>query len=302
MIRSLFKTPAALWIAMITLLVSRPAQGQDGVAAAKAQYLAASYEEALATLDRLPAGERDRSVAALQVRAFALLALERSDEARAVIEQIYARDPLFRVDGTQASPRIQAVFHDVRVAVLPGAVQRTYAKARDLFEHKDPKAIAMFERVLAWLDDPDMEGQVVPGFRTVVAGFLDLSRLSLAAPGPAARHDAPAATPVSSPPPAAAPPAAPEPAIVVPPVAVARSLPPWDPPAGASRLLVFEGELEVSIDEHGDVTAASLPEPIHPAYDQQLLRAARQWKFTPATFNGAPVAFVLTMPIRLQAP
>jgi TonB family protein len=302
MIRFLFKTHAAVWIATVTLLLSgRPAQGQDEVAAAKALYLAASYDEALATLDRLPASERDRSVDALQVRAFALLALQRSDEARAVIEQIYARDPLFRVDGTQASPRIQAVFHDVRVAVLPGAVQRTYAKARDLFEHKDPKAIAMFERVLTLLDDPDMEGHAVPDFRTVVAGFLDLSRLSLSAPAPAPRHDA-AATPVPSPPAAAAPPAAPEPAIVVPPVAVTRSLPPWDPPAGPSRLLVFEGELEVSIDEHGDVTAASLPEPIHPAYDQQLLRAARQWKFTPATFNGAPVAFVLTMPIRLQAP
>jgi TonB family protein len=322
---SRFLLKVCVWplAAVAVLLGSRVMHAQEGLAAAKDLYLAASYDEALAALDRLPAAEGDSSTEALQIRAFALMALQRNDDARRAIEQLYALDPMFRVDETQASPRMQEAFRDVRRAVLPATVQREYARARELFERKAPQAHSTFARVLALLDDPDMEGHVMPDFRTVVTGFRDLSRLSLSdtptptptptptltpSPTPASpeavRGDvaaaaAPAAPAVSSPAPSLS--GGPD-TVIVPPVAVDRALPRWEPPAGASRLLVFEGELEVAIDERGEVTAASLLEPIHPAYDQQLLRAARRWRFTPATMNGAPVAFVVTMPIRLEAP
>ena len=61
----------------------------------------------------------------------------------------------------------------------------------------------------------------------------------------------------------------------------------------------FEGRLDIRavfvldawIDEKGNVTCAKLTRSI-PVYDQAAIDAVRQWKFTPATLAGTPVAVV----------
>jgi TonB family protein len=60
----------------------------------------------------------------------------------------------------------------------------------------------------------------------------------------------------------------------------------------------WQGLLEVVIAESGEVLSARLLEPFHPAYDEQLLKAARAWKYRPAQKNGMPVRFLKLIGIR----
>jgi TonB family protein len=54
------------------------------------------------------------------------------------------------------------------------------------------------------------------------------------------------------------------------------------------------------IDEQGRVVSMAMRGSIHPAYDRQLLLAARDWKYEPATLNGHPVKFRKLIQIAVQ--
>ena len=73
------------------------------------------------------------------------------------------------------------------------------------------------------------------------------------------------------------------------PVPVKQDLPVWVPPDQASRR-EFRGAIRVFISDAGRVTGAELASPIHPAYDRQLLLAAKAWAYQPALRNGVPIA------------
>lgn len=299
------------------------AAGQDAIARARQLYVAAAYEEALAVLDGA-AGETTgaEAVPAAEYRALCLLALDRQDEARRAIEALVALDPLHRLPEGQVSPRVQAIFDDIRRQALPRVIERAYADARAAFDRKDPDAGAAFDRVLALLDDPD--GRAMPAaadLRTIAAGFRDLIRAAAAAaeaaeaaaadaarraaaagenPSAQTASSAEAATPASSNPvpaaDAAAAAAAPD---VTPPVAISQALPPWSP-TPAERRQSFKGALELLIDEEGRVASAAIQVSINPRYDQELLKAARTWRYKPATRGGAPVAYVKVVEIQLR--
>jgi hypothetical protein len=51
------------------------------------------------------------------------------------------------------------------------------------------------------------------------------------------------------------------------------------------------GILDVTIDEQGRVIAAAIRVGLHPIYDGQILVAAKEWRYQPATLNGRPVKF-----------
>ena len=51
------------------------------------------------------------------------------------------------------------------------------------------------------------------------------------------------------------------------------------------------GILEVTIDEQGRVIGAVIRLSLHPIYDSQILLAAKEWRYQPATLNGRPVKF-----------
>jgi TonB family protein len=51
------------------------------------------------------------------------------------------------------------------------------------------------------------------------------------------------------------------------------------------------GMLDVTIDEQGRVTNATLRLSVHPIYDAQLLASTREWRYQPAMLNGRPVKF-----------
>jgi TonB family protein len=51
------------------------------------------------------------------------------------------------------------------------------------------------------------------------------------------------------------------------------------------------GAIEVVIDENGNVIAANMRGPVTPAFDRQVVTAAQNWRYKPATINGVPVKF-----------
>lgn len=53
--------------------------------------------------------------------------------------------------------------------------------------------------------------------------------------------------------------------------------------------------VEVTIDPRGNVSDARIVKPVFPSYDAAALRAAKQWKFQPATINGEPVESRMTL-------
>ena len=271
-----------------------PAGAQASIARAKELYASASYDEALTVLEQLerePAHEASIEIA--QYRVFCLLALDRSAEARQVIEAMITLDPFYRPSDAQTPPRIRGMIDDVRKALLPVIVRNTYAQAKAAFDRKDAEATRQFERVLALLDDPDMANNgPAADLRTVATGFRDLSKAVAAAQAPPAPSEPAPARPTVSPAPEAAP------ITIVPPTTLSQPLPRWTP-STRDAALDYRGAIEVSIDERGFVSAVAMRQSVHPAYDQELLRIARTWKYKPATKDGQPIPSQKVVEIQL---
>ena len=294
----------------IALLSAVPALAADeSLARAKGLYASAAYDEALAELDRLESAGLEDHTSIAEYRVFCLLALDRRDEARENIDRILHDDPHYLPSPDQTSPRIQNVFRDVRKESLPRIVMERYSVAKASFERKDPHASQQFDDVVALLNDPDLESSsALKDLREVAAAFRDLTK-ALATPTPApqvATVAAVAAVQLPQPQQAAlAPPAAdvvytPADPDVTPPVAQSQRIPPWRPTYPSEKLSEFRGTLELLIDQFGSVVSATMPSSTRPVYDQQLLRAAREWKFTPARKDGMPVRYLKLIEVRLR--
>jgi hypothetical protein len=254
----------------------------------KQLYESAAYDEALAALDRLaPSDGSDGDVilqATLEYRALCLLALDRMPDAEQVIEHLMARHPSYRPDPNATSPRFVSLVDSARSRVVPLLARRQYDSARRDFDGKRyVEAAEGFAQVVALLDTPALI-RSVPGssddFRTVAAGFLELSRAAAAQ-----------ALPPDAAPPRGVPAvyAAGDPDVVAP-VPVKQDLPAWKhPPLGFLKR--FEGQLDVVIDEKGNVESAEMAKPIFAGYDELAIAGAMGWKYLPATRYGVPVKF-----------
>jgi hypothetical protein len=277
------------------------ATGQDALVQAKALYTAAAYDEALALLSQLDGDSASESIEAKQYRAFCLLALGRSDDARTVIQQIVETKPAFQPSETQVSPRLLDAFREVRRKMLPSIVRQSYGEAKAAFERKDFELRDAFTGVIALLDDGDVKGLgELQDLRILSNGFLELiNTLPKADSRPAAEPE-PAAPPPT--------PTAPAPvastifdvgtADVTPPVAISQTIPPWHP-VRRDVTASSEGTMILVVDERGDVASISLQGISDLAYAAQLRRAAAQWKYQPATRNGVPVKYRRLVAIHL---
>jgi len=286
---------AAAWIMLTSGLTA-----SEELDRAKDLYRSAAYDEALTVLEALPTAAAAAEMReAREYRVFCLVALDRKDDAKKVIAELVTSDPLYAMSENEASPRVRTMFTEVRKALLPAVAQRSYADAKALFDAKDPRATAAFDRVLVLLRDPDVAGN--PGLAdlaTIASGFRDLSKALAAVPPPAAPAPAPVATAAPAP---AVP--TPSPALrvassspIVPAVVISQTLP--VPQIRDER--EWNGELEVTVDENGRVATARMTKPIHPVYDQQLVRAAMTWTYRPAQRDGMPIEFVLLLPIHVD--
>lgn len=272
---------------------------------AKSLYASAAYDEALVVLDRLsgaPAIDDPMSIAAYRV--YCLLALDRQDEARALIDRILHQSPLFVPSPNEASPHIQTIFRDVRRSVLPKIARERYADAKAAFDRKDLQTARQFDDLLTLLDDPDLrDWQAATDLRAVASAFRDLAKAMAAAPPPAAPPPAVKTTQFQPGPPL-------EPpdvtytiadADVVPPVAVSQKAPQWRPSSSQEASQEYRGILRLLIDRSGSVVSATMPTGTRPAYDLALTRAARDWKFQPAQKQGRPVSYLKIIEIHLTS-
>ena len=264
-------------------------------------------------------GLRDRSAAATMVeqvdqyRAFCLFALGRSAEAQKVAEALISKNPMLQLDRADASPRISAMFSDVRKTLLPGLVREHYKTARTALDSKDfAGAEPQFVQLKAMLEEADrlkISDPMLSDMRLLVDGFLDLTRSSQASVAKAAPQSVP--PPVAAAPAAAAPEPQTPPATrqvydisvsdVTAPVILVQNIPPIPL---SLRSFMAEGRttlmLDVQIDERGQVERASIRNSRYPTYDELLLQAARNWRYRPALKDGMPVKYLRTIFIVLQ--
>jgi TonB family protein len=285
---------------------------QETLARAKELYNLASYDDALVMLSRLhqtAAAAEFNEISGYQV--FCLLALGRTDEARQAIATLARNDPMYRPPEATTSPRTRAVFDEVRRGLLPGIVQDTYDKAKAAFDRKESQAaLDGFDRVLALLDEPGLSGmQSMGDLRRLATGFRDLAKADVVTAASVTANTGPPEAPTPVAPlatvasPAATPPAyGPEDKGVLPPVVLARPMPAWQPRNDIDKRRVFQGVIEVLVDEKGDVVSVALGKSVHLLYDKDLLEIARKWKFKPATKDGVPVRYRRTFEIRLGPP
>jgi TonB family protein len=294
------KAAAVCFICLGVAAWSVPARAAD-LNAVRELYATANYEEALKRLDA-QGGEAD-VVDVERYRALCLVALGRTAEAESALERLILQRPL-SASLEDVSPRVATLFETVRRRTLPAAARTSYDTAKRSFDRAEyAMAIAGFTTVLTILEDKALSAesgigdlkQLAEGFSRLAGAELERSKAAakaaaVPAPPPAAAIAAPAAAPIIY---------SVADAEVSPPVELERRMPPWNPPPALARM-ERRAMLTVTVDETGSVTSARLSGGILPAYDEELLAAARRWRFKPATRNGAPVKFAKVLEVVLK--
>jgi Gram-negative bacterial TonB protein C-terminal len=271
---------------------------QEALASAKTLYEAASYEAALSELSTIDSEEHVDVIETY--RALCFLGLGRTREAEQALELVVTRKPLMMLSDTEYSPRVVALFRDVRKRALPVAAQQLYSTARSDFENKNFESAAMgFKQALQVIADvgPTEQTATLADLKQLADGFLALSEGKVAQQSPARGTQALAGSATmanaGSPVYSLADPG------VKPPVVTEQRLPAWQfHPSLRERS--FRGQLELVIDESGAVESATLADPIWPSYDGVLLQAARKWRYQPAMKDGKPVRFRRVMDINVD--
>jgi TonB family protein len=300
------RTIARLGVALV--LVSGLSAGlaaQDLLSEAKGLYDSASYSEALSALNRVASAADLEQVE--KYRALCFLALDQPKDAEQALEHLAISRPLFTLDGADASPRLVALFRDVRRRTLPAAAMRIYQRAKAGFDSGDlAEASRQFKDVVALADAAPQEQAALMGdLKMLAVGFLLLTEMLGTKP------DAPAAPAAAAPAPGASGAVASieAPAAdliydassvgVKPPAVITQTIPSWIR-TPSLRSFSFKGALEVIVSEQGTVVSATMSQPIHNEYDRILLSAARKWRFEPATDGGRPVKYHKTYPIVVE--
>ena len=282
---------AAVALFATTSIVSHA--DDDPLTAAKSLYQSASYQDALAALSNLP--NNTNLDEADKYRALCFLGLNRAQDAEHALEQLVTRRPLFALDPYD-SPKLVATFKDVRVKVLPSVAKTLYGTAKASYDSGKFAAASMqFNDLLNVLALPEMADQSsLADLKILADGFAKLSSQQMKA------QQAEVARPAIERPRVEAA-AEPKPVVNIPkifsvddtnvtaPVTVAQQMPNWSPPPTDPR--TFSGAIEIVIDEHGAVTAATITQSVTPLYDRALVAAAKRWQFRPALLSGQPVKY-----------
>jgi TonB family protein len=266
---------------------------------AKALFAAASFDGALAALDRLDSANAARPEA-LEYKVLCLLALGRSADAQKITETLVTTVPTFAPADTDLSPKFLELLTETRRRIVPTIARRLFADARDQYRSKNnADATRVFQQVMTlagdrvWRDTAEAED-----LRTLASGFLELLD-GAAAPAPKAAAEPP--------PPAAPPVVPPSPASIAAalgqleaPVPIRQTMPRWVAPDRVSAMRTFHGTIKVRIGVDGRVVDAMIATPTHPDYDKLLLDVARTWLYKPALRNGQPIEVEKVVDFNLQ--
>src|SRR5688572_9934944 len=125
---------------MVLWASSHAHANQEMLASAKSLYESASYEAALTELSGIDTTELVDVVDTY--RALCLLGLGRVRDAEQALTAIVTRKPLFVLSDAEYSPRVVALFREVRKKALPAAARQLYSLARNEYENKRYAAAA----------------------------------------------------------------------------------------------------------------------------------------------------------------
>jgi hypothetical protein len=189
-----------LLIGFAVLAVATAVTAQESLTAAKDLYASAAYEDALSTLTRLHDSTATGAPVAVQIdqyRAFCLFALGRTAEAQSVAESLIAKDPLLQLEDGDVSPRIVAMFADVRKRLLPGLTRDEYRAARASLDRKDfasaETQLTQTHRMIEEVQKIGSSDETIADLSVLVDGFLELTRATAEARAANQRPQAPAA-------------------------------------------------------------------------------------------------------------
>jgi TonB-like protein len=156
---------------------------QDQLSAAKDQYAAAAYEDALSTLRGIDvAATPDVARQVDQYRAFCLFALGRTREAETVAESMIRKQPLAGLDSVDASPRLEKMFADVRKRLLPSLIREQFRAARAELDRKNFKTaeppLSEAKAMIAEAEKLGVKDDGLGDLNILVDGFLQLIKSS----------------------------------------------------------------------------------------------------------------------------
>lgn len=255
--------PATVWVVLAlasATSVTAMAQGQPRIATAKALYADADYDGALAQLAALVSAPEAQSIAyeVHHYRALCLVALGRPEEAKQAMVATVEANPAFVPAAADVSPRVLALFTDVRDSLLPQIARKRLAEARGVARDGDPaRALSAIDAAMALLNDAALASRAdLDDLRLAAGTMRELAVAQVSA--------AKSAAPAPAPPPAAAPvpPMVTSVPVVSPPVAIKQDLPRWNPTDAQARE-ARSGAVRVQIDESGRVTGATMERPVH---------------------------------------
>jgi len=149
----------------------------DTLSAARAAYLATDYEEALKILST--PGDPSLADQSDVYRALCMLALGRMNDVEHILRALAARNPSFRMSDADVTPRMIALYDEIRRATIGGMAREAYAEGKSHFDAgRFAEASARFESAIALLgpdERPRGEGSQADDLRQLARGFKELA-------------------------------------------------------------------------------------------------------------------------------
>jgi len=137
-----------LAIAAVVILCAASAariSASEDLTRAKDLYHAAAYDDALMVLSGMKVAPSE-TVEANLYRVLCLIALDRRDEAKEAMGKLIETAPLYQLPEEETSPRVRAMFAEVRKVLKPGGqfivvgpnIQYAYREYWDFYDHYLP--------------------------------------------------------------------------------------------------------------------------------------------------------------------
>ena len=172
---------AALLAAGLALAPGTAVRAQDDLGGAKTLYVNASYDEALAVLDKQAATAGTSGPKASEIhhyRALCFIALGRMADADQAIAASVSADPFTVQDTSELAPRVASVFNAARARLIPEVARAALAEGRQLMQKGDAAAAnRRFEAVTKLLSEPGLSGRADLNDLTLAAtAFAELTK------------------------------------------------------------------------------------------------------------------------------
>jgi hypothetical protein len=208
-------------------------------------------------------------------RAAALIADGQAHEASMVFDGLVLANPLYEPKGQDLTPEALAAFRASRKLLLPVIALRDYDRAKNALSTGDPeRALLLGNQVTAILDR--IETEPTPNLRRNVQELVDKAASAKLSMEEVVYSRAGAG--------------------IVLPRLLSRGFPATTP-AGVPANRV--GTVELIVGRLGDVEFVKLYTPLNRYHERMIVSAVKAWRFQPATKDGRPIRFRLTMTINL---